>query len=229
MSNLPAATTPIFATDEDLAVDAGGDYNTLCPQWQTMASGTDGFFSPSSPWVLHSTLVNFGSNQVNPNQVVLLSGPKTSFPGGGQLLAIDSVSTDGTNITLRRLHKDLNVGQPPAPAAGITGVTFTINTFDPQLENASYILKKRFTIDENMPFRASSWVYDLREFRQATVWTVLCDRYSQEARTQAGDFPMKYARAKQKLAEVIDRIQVSWGPFGNSAEAATIFSCKVSR
>ena len=33
---------------------------------------------------------------------------------------------------------------PPAPAGGLTGVTFTINTLDPQSAEASYDLKQRF-------------------------------------------------------------------------------------
>ena len=77
------------------------------------------------------------------------------------LLAIDSVL--GTSLTLRRLHKDLNVGQPPAPAAGLTNVTFTINTLDPQTEEASFDIKRRFGIDENIVDRTSS--LDLRPAR----------------------------------------------------------------
>ena len=56
---------------------------------------------------------------IQPNQVVCLSAPKSQYPGGGDLLAIDSVSTDGTNLTLRRPYKDLGVGMPPGPAAGL--------------------------------------------------------------------------------------------------------------
>ena len=110
MSNLPETTSPVYATDEDIAVRAGGDFVTLCPPWQQMAAGVDGFFSSGSPWVLSSTATSFAANGVAPNQVVWLTGPKANFPGGGQLLAIDSVS--GSSIVLRRLHKDLNVGNP---------------------------------------------------------------------------------------------------------------------
>ena len=44
-----------------------------------------------TPWVLNSTAINFGTNGVTPNQVVCLSAPKSQYPGGGDLLAIDSV------------------------------------------------------------------------------------------------------------------------------------------
>src|SRR5262249_21315913 len=102
MSNLPDQTAPVYATDEDIAVRAAGDFVLLCPQWQQMASGSDGYFSSSSPWILNSTGVNFAANGVQPNQVVQLTAPKTSFPGSGALFAIDSVA--GSSITLRRLH-----------------------------------------------------------------------------------------------------------------------------
>ena len=110
-SSLPEQTTPVYCTDEDIAVRAGGDFISLCPAWQQMAAAADGYFTSGLPWVLNSTIVNFQANNVQPNQVVLLSQPKANFPGAGVLMAIDSVS--GNSLTLRRLHKDLGVGQPP--------------------------------------------------------------------------------------------------------------------
>jgi hypothetical protein len=227
MSNLPEQTTPVFATDEDIAVRAGGDFFTLCPAWQQMAYGLDGAFAPGAPWVLTSTATNFAANNVQPNQVVWLSAPKTQYPGGGVLLAIDSVS--GSSLTLRRLHKDLNVGNPPAPSAGLTGVTFTINTLDPQTEEASFDIKRRFGIDETIVDRASSWIFDLRDLRLATVLSVLLARYTQEARSDKGDWARKTTLIEAELDQVLERVQVRWGPYGNSAEPSTLFSCKISR
>jgi hypothetical protein len=227
MSNLPSQTYPVYCTDEDIAVRASGDFALLAPPWQQMAYGTDGYFSNGSPWILNSAAVNFQSNGVAPNQVVQLTGPKTQYPGGGVLLAIDSVA--GSSLTLRRLHKDLNVGQPPAPATGISGVTFTINTLDPQTEEASFDIKRRFGIDENIGYRTSSWVYDLRDLRMATVLSVLLARYTQETRSDKGDWARKVNQIKTELQVVLDRVQVRWGPFGNSQEPTTLFSCKISR
>jgi hypothetical protein len=227
MSSLPEQTWPVYATDEDIAVRAGGDFITLCPGWQQMAYGTDGFFSPGSPWVLNSTATNFAANHVTPNQVVWLSQPKSQYPGTGVLLAIDSVLE--TSITLRRLHKDLNVGQPPAPAGGLTCVTFAINTLDPQTEEASFDIKRRFGIDEKIVDRTSCWVYDLRDLRMATVLSVLQARYTQETRGDKGDFTRKLEQIKVELDQVLDRVQVRWGPYGNSEEPSTLFSCKLSR
>jgi hypothetical protein len=86
---------------------------------------------------------------------------------------------------------------PPAPTAGLTGVTFAINTLDPQIGEASYDLKQRFAIDDNPllgEYRSSSWIYDLQVLRVATVYSVLLERYTQETRTERGDFEKKVAR-----------------------------------
>jgi hypothetical protein len=227
MSNLPAQTTPVYATDEDILVKASGDFVTLAPSWQCMAKGQDGAFGNGSPWVLSSASVNFETNGVKPNQVVALTAPKSQYPGGGDLLAIDSVS--GSSITLRRSHKDLNVGQPPAPSVGLTGVAFSILTYDPQIEEASFDIKRRFGIDENITFRDSSWIYDLRDLRLLTVLTVLYDRYTAELRSDRGDWVRKMGHIRNLKDEITDRVQVRWGPYGNSAEPATVFSCKISR
>ena len=102
-----------------------------------------------------------GEQRVRPTRSSGSRSPRASIPGSGVLLAIDSVLE--TSITLRRLHKDLNVGQPPAPAAGLPNVTFTINTLDPQTEEASFDIKRRFGIDENIVDRTSC--VDLRPAR----------------------------------------------------------------
>lgn len=230
MSHVPTQTTPTYATDEDILVYAAGDYSPLCPQWQQMAAGTDGVISSGDLWTLSSATVNFQTNGIAPNQVVWLTAPKSQFPGGGHFLAIDSVS--GSSITLRRPYLGTGVGQSPSPSAGLTGITFTINTFIPQINEASYDLKQRFAIDDNPEvglLRSSSWIYDLQVLRVATVCTVLVDRYSQETRTDKGDFKEKIQRLRRKLDDALSRVQIRWGPFGNSAEPATLFSCKVSR
>jgi len=227
MSNLPAQTFPTLCSDEDIAVRASGDWFLLAPAWQCMAAGADGAFASGSPWILTSATVNFAANGVAPNQVVQLSAPKQYFPGSGHLLAVDSVA--GNALTLRRLHCDLNVGNPPAPAAGLSGAAFTINTLGPQIEEASFDIKRRFGLDENIAYRTSSWVYDLRDLRMATVLSVLLARYTQEARGDKGDFPRKIGLINVELQVVLDRVQVRWGPLGNSAEPSTLFSCKLAR
>lgn len=227
MSNLPEQTSPVYATDEDVLVKASGDFMTLAPSWQCMAKGTDGFFNSGTPWVLNSTSINFTANGVNPNQVVALTAPKSQYPGGGDLLAIDSVS--GNSLVLRRPHKDLNVGMAPGPAAGLTGITFSITTFDPQLEEATFDIKRRFGIDENITFRDSTWIYDLRDLRMIVILNVLYDRYAAELRSDRGDWVRKMGHIRNMRDEILDRVQVRWGPYGGSAEPSTVFSCKISR
>jgi hypothetical protein len=227
MSNLPETTTPTYCTDEDVAVRASGDFITLAPSFQSMARGGDGVFANGIPWVLSSASVNFATNGVTPNMVVALTGPKNIYPGGGDLLAIDSVATN--SITLRRLHQDLNIGNPPGPAAGLTGVAFAIVTMYPQIEEASFDIKRRFGIDENISFRTSSWIYDQRDLRMLTVLTVLYDRYTAELRSDRGDWVRKMGHIRNLRDEVLDRVTIRWGPLGNSAESTSVFSAKVSR
>jgi hypothetical protein len=100
---------------------------------------------------------------------------------------------------------------------------------DPQVEEASFDIKRRFGIDENLVQRTSAWIYDLRDLRMATVLSVLLARYTQESRSEKGDFPRKLSQIKVELDLVLDRVQVRWGPLGNSQEPSTLFSCKISR
>lgn len=227
MSNIPSFTSPVFAQDEDVCVAAGSDFSNLCPASQMMATGVDGVFAADTPWVMTSASVDFQAYGVQPNQVVRLSMPKQPFAGNGALLAIDSVAPN--TLVLRRLHQDLNVGAPPGPPTGLGNVTFTITTFNPQIEEASFALKRRFAIDENWFYRSSSWIYDLRDLRMATVWTVLRDRYAQETRAKDSDFYGKLVMANKKLTEILEQISIRWGVTGNAQEPTTAFSGKITR
>ena len=108
-------------------------------------------------------------------------------------------------------------------------MTFTINTLDPQIEEASFDIKCRFGIDENIAYRSSSWIYDQRDLRMATVLTVFSPATSRRPGATTATGPRKIELIKTELDVVLDRVQVRWGPLGNSAEPATIFSCKISR
>ena len=77
MSNLPELTSPVYATDEDILVNASGDFMTLAPAWQCMAQGTDGVFRKRDALGLYSSARSTsGRNGVAPNQVVVSVGPK---------------------------------------------------------------------------------------------------------------------------------------------------------
>jgi hypothetical protein len=99
----------------------------------------------------------------------------------------------------------------------------------PQTGEASFDIKRRFGIDENIVDRTSCWIYDLRDLRMATVLSVLQARYTRETRSDKGDFTRKLEQIKVELDQVLDRVQVRSGPYGNSEEPSTLFSCKLSR
>ena len=112
----PDQLATVYATDENIAVRASGDFTMLCPDWQKLACGTDGTFAAGAPWVLTSASVDFVGAGVTARHVVLLQKPNTVFKGSGELLAVDSASPAG--LTLRRLGAGLGVGSPPRRPSG---------------------------------------------------------------------------------------------------------------
>jgi hypothetical protein len=217
----------VYATDENLAVRAGGDFAMLCPDWQKLAAGTDGLFASGSPWSLSCAGVNFNAAGVVAGHVVSLRKPTTVFKGSGELLAVDAVA--GNNVTLRRLGCNPGLGQPPAPVAGLTAVEFQIATLDPQIDEASFELNRRFSIDPKVPGRTPADVYDLRDLRQACVLTVLAQRYAAETRSTQGDFALKLTQVRQDLAEVLARLQLRWGCGGGDSHSTNWFSTRLVR
>ena len=217
----------VYAADENLAVRAGADFAMLCPDWQKLAAGTDGVFAAGSPWTLSCPGVNFTAAGVAAGHVIMLRKPATVFKGSGELLAVDSVS--GSNVTLRRLGSNSGLGQPPAPAAGLTAVDFQIATLDPQIDEASFELNRRFAIDPKISGRTPSDVYDLRDLRQACVLSVLAQRYAAETRGSQGDFALKLTQVKQELTEVLARLQIRWGGSGTDAHSTNWFSTRLVR
>ena len=186
MSNLPEQTTPVYCTDEDIAVPRR--------------------------WRLHHALPGVAADGLRHRRVFLerlAVGPqfdrdqfrreqRDAQPGHLALAAQKPVSRRRGAPRDRLSSWDdghaaaAAQGPERGPAAGalagLTNVTFTINTLDPQTEEASFDIKRRFGVDENIVDRGSSWIYDLRDLRMATVLSVLLARYTQEARGDKGDF-----------------------------------------
>lgn len=216
-----------YATDENIAIFASGDFATLSPHWQKLAHGVDGVFAAEAPWLLTSAAVDFAAAGISAGHVVLLRKPASVFKGSGELLAVDSVNAQGA--VLRRLGAPLNTGQPPAPPSGATGVEFLITTLGPQIEEASFDLNRRFGIDPNVPGRAPSDVYDLRDLRQACVLTVLAQRYAAETRGGEGDFALKLGQVRQSLGEVLARLSLRWGQTGSDRKSTNRFSTRIAR
>jgi hypothetical protein len=156
--------------------------------------------------------------------VVVLRKPAALFKGSGEPFAVESVA--GGSVTLRRPGRGAGAGQPP-PAT--SGVDFLIASLDPQAEEASFDLNRRFAIDPGIPGRTPSALYDLRDLRAACVLSVLAQRYAAESRGRDGDFPFKLDLVKQELSEVLGRLQLRWGPGGDAQPPSTHFSTRLVR
>lgn len=232
--NGPQSTSPLLATDEQLAIHCMGDFAVLCPQWQIFAYGQDGVFAADDPWTLTSASVDFQAQGVAAQQVVVLTQPKTQFKGGGHLFAVDSAT--GNSISLRRVGWQPGQGQPPAPASGLSGVEFTIPSLSQQIDEASYRIKAQFAIDEDIYYRSSDWMYQGAEdpyrcLRDAVVFTVLSDVYESQMRdqTENGDFARKAKRYKARLGESLEKARIRWGPQGASQSPTNLLGGMVSR
>jgi hypothetical protein len=204
-----------YCSDEDVAERANADFPVLCPDWQKLAEGTDGLFAPGDPWVLQSGSVDFKGVGVVSGHVVLLAGPKPSFSGKGELFAVDSVTTG--RVRLRRIKLPSGVGQPPAPTAGVSGVTFIVKTLEPQILTESMDANNLFGIDPNIPLNNPAAIYDPnRELVRYTALAVLVRQYTSETRSEKGDFALKLKKAYSDLGAVRDRLTVRWGSLGQA-------------
>jgi hypothetical protein len=211
----------VYCTDEDIAARALDDYPVLVPSWQVQALGTDGVFDPGYPWLLRSASVDFLAAKVHARQVVHLTKPAAQFRGEGTLLTVEGVSTDGSSVQLRRIGKAPGLGQPPAPAAGLSGVEFAIRTFDTQIDKASYDANKIFNIGQGDPQLTSGNLAEPRELEQWTVLTVLGRAYAARLKERREDFGIKLQEIRAELAELKGRISVRWGPRGELAPASS--------
>ena len=218
----------VYATDEDIALRAPADFAILCPRDQKLAGGADGAFSPSDPWTLRSTSVDFSARGLSPGQVVLLTKPTATFRPPGEALVIVSVAPGA--VTLRRKGQPAGAGQPPGPAVGLSGVEFAINTLGPQIERASYDLNRRYGVDDLVAGRRAADLHDRREVCEATVLTVLSRQYlamSRETGDQGDPFAAKAQLAKAELDELLDRVVVRWG--ADAAPSSSRFSTRITR
>lgn len=214
------ATT--YCTDEDVAIRAPQDFVNLVPKWQKLAGGADGQFLAGSPWSMRSTSTAWETAGVAKGHVVWLSRPVANFnTPGGELMAVESVS-DNT-VRLRRLGQVNGAGLAPAPVGGLSGVTFAVYTFGPQIDNASYDANKLFGIDPNIGSRAPSDLYDRRELQQFVVLMTLRRAYVAADKQRAGDYADKLALVSHDFEELKARLVVHWGAAAD-AKAPTMFA-----
>lgn len=219
---------PPYCTDEDIEVRASGDYLALCPKWQSLASGADGVFAPGSPWVLTSAGTDFQAQGLKPGNVVALTAPKPNFQGSGLLFGVASVS--GHTLGLKQLGLDAGVGAPPGVPAGLTGVAFSVPTFQPQINSVCLDVNQQFGIDPNLASKSPALVYDPDlELTQCAVLTVLQRQYAMEVRAGNGDFALKLRQVETDLASLKDRMAVKWGPTGEGDVPKSLFSMRFRR
>jgi hypothetical protein len=223
----PSSLTVVYATDEDVVALAGDDFQVLAGRWHRYAGAADGVFAAGIPWVLTSASSDFVAQGVLPNMVIQLLKPVANFPGSGDLLAVETVTTD--SLTLRRVGEAVGVGQPPAPAAGLAGVTFLITSLRRQLEDASYQLNEQFSIDPMLPSRTPGDIYDLRIMRRLVVYQVVLRRYMNANRTAKGDFADKVEAYSTAFESELATATLRWGPTGQSQPTSTRFSTRVTR
>lgn len=200
-----------YCTDEDISIRSSGDFPILVPKDQRIATCTDGVFAASAggSWSITSASVDFTAQGVSAGMVAQLSA-KGSIPIG-ELLAIDIVA--GPTLTLRRKGMLSATGQPPGPAAGLSGVSCSIQTFGPQIESASYEINRRYGVDPNIPNRRLIDMYDVRELQMACMLTVLWKAYDDQTRNagdRTNDFTAKAKFRKAELDEVLARLNLHW-------------------
>lgn len=232
--NGPVWTAPQFVTDEMVAITAKGDFALLVPDWDRLAYASDGSISEDAPWVLNSGTVNFQTQGIVAQNVVVIDGPRGSFPGGTKLYAVDSVS--GNSCTLRMVGQQLNAGQPPSLSGSVSGISFYVPTLGPTIDEAVYDLKRRYRIDEAIYWRSSVWMYQgaedaYRVLRDAVVFRALLDAYEFNSRggDETGDWIRKLRRVEARLNEIYAQIEVRWGPYGTSAAPTNALGCRLSR
>jgi hypothetical protein len=215
----------VYCTDEDIALRCLGDYPALCPDHQKLAAGTDGVFPSADRWKLTAATVDFTAAGVHAGNVVQLTAPRAQFRNDGELFIVESVGSDGA-ATLRRLGKGAGVGQPPAPAAGLTGVAFEVLTLDPQIEQATYEIQQWMGVDTTYPDRTP---YDPRSLNLLCVLWVLQRMYALQARKREEDFGLKLEQIKEELEDLKGRLSIRWGPQGLSGRAGGVFGARAGR
>jgi hypothetical protein len=217
----------VYATDEDLFIRAVGDWATLAPAANALASAADGVFSIADPWTLISSSTNFAAAGVKPQHIVQLTAPRTIYKGVGDFLVVDSV--DVNSVVLRRVRNVSRTGFAPGPANGVTGVVFYISSLDPQIEQESYTLNQRYAIDPSTPGRAPSDAKDLRVLRDACVFATLQKRYLFESRDDVGDFAIKARLLAQELGDVEARLNLRWNSAVIGQDQTNMFFTRVER
>jgi hypothetical protein len=222
-----APPAELYCTDEDIAVRAMGDYPVIVPASQVLAHGTDGVFLSGNRWWLTSATADLYGAGVHAGNVAWLTRPAASYGSQGELFAVDAVGLGG--VLLRRLGRKQFVGQPPAPAAGLTGVEFRVLTFDPQIETATYEINGLYGIDPTVPELSPARLTDPRQLQQLCALWVLERAYGGQMKKREEDFALKHARYVEELEDLRSRVVVRRGPHGSEAAPSGLFGTRIRR
>jgi hypothetical protein len=221
---MPTYVSPLWCTDEDIAVRAPDDFVALCPT--VFASGTDGVLSALTPWLLQSASVDLQAIGLSSGWIVQLAKKGSALGSSGSLFAVDSVAPN--QATLRRPGFAAGSGLAPG-AGGLSSVTWKVYTYRPQIEELTYDLRQRYGVDDTFDMTAGTFVYDPRVLRRLCVMEVLYDRYTAANRASDGDWAAKVKQLADELEELRNRVTVRWGPQGNSAAPSNFFGRQISR
>jgi hypothetical protein len=220
----PAA---LYCTDEDIAVRAMGDYPAIVPASQLLAHATDGVFLSGNRWWLTSATADLYGAGVHAGNVVWLTRPAAWFGPQGELFAVDAVGLGG--VLLRRLGRKQFVGQPPAPAAGLTGVEFRVLTFDPQIETATFEINELYGIDPTVPELSAARLTNPRQLQQLCALWVLERAYGLQMKRREEDFALKHAQIEEELEDLRSRVVVRRGPHGSEAASSGPWHARIRR
>jgi hypothetical protein len=222
----PIKLSEWYATDEDVASLAGGDFAIIVPKDVVAAYGKDGIIALNSPWTLTSASNVFDTQGVTSNMVVQLLEASTGLYGSGILMAVDSAS--GGTLTMRRLGQAAGWGYPPIPG-GANSIEFVVATLANQLEDVANALHEKYGLDPNIVNRRPTDVYDLRVFRRLTVYETVRRQYVSLNRTKVGNFVEKIDHYWAAFQAELNQVIVRWGPTGQQQQPTTRLSTRLSR
>ncbi|MEO6810621.1 MAG: hypothetical protein ABI353_16010 [Isosphaeraceae bacterium] len=221
----------VYADDEDLLSAAGSDFSLLLPAAADVAVGSDGAFDVADRWTLTSVSADFAGQGVASGQVCTLTLPASTRPEewttDGELFVIDATPTLAGSVTLRRLRLTSGKGAPPAPVAGLVGVTYSVRTLYSRIEEASFDLNRRLRIDPAIAGRAPTDLKDMRDLRAATVDMVLQSAYFDAIREPNDLFAAKYKIVSARLEERFSRLGARWT--NDPKETRPSFGMRLSR
>jgi hypothetical protein len=203
----------IYATDEDVAIVALGDFPQLIEGYRsyTIAYGVDGAMASGS-WILTSASNNFTQQGVARGHLMRLDGLTTKPLGADQVMfAVESVTT--TSCWIRPIGQQYGVGIPPSFASSISSIRFSCHTMMPILKEASR------QVDERMAAYGDVNRFP-EQYQRATICRVLCDLYRSKARQTRQDEQSEWKLKADAYCQEFESIIKAMQPGGSGNQGA---------